>query len=231
MRAYQGRIVEIQYDSSGCNSARIACPAGAIPQPGQYLLAHVAGERDAPLGVPLFLVEAYPDGFLAAPPLPPYWAPGTTLALWGVLGQGFRLPAHLQRLACAALDGGVGRLLPLALAALARGVSVALFTDAPLPRLPDAMEVQPLQALAEALTWPDFLALDLALERLPHLREVLGWTGAAPLPCPAQALVRAPMPCAGLAACGACAVPPRRGRAWKLACQDGPVFDLDELQW
>jgi hypothetical protein len=35
------------------------------------------------------------------------------------------------------------------------------------------------------------------------------------------------MPCAGLAACGVCAVQTRRG--WKLACVDGPVFDLKEI--
>jgi NAD(P)H-flavin reductase len=40
-------------------------------------------------------------------------------------------------------------------------------------------------------------------------------------------LVVAPMPCGGLAECGVCAVTTRRG--WKLACKDGPVFDLGEL--
>jgi NAD(P)H-flavin reductase len=39
----------------------------------------------------------------------------------------------------------------------------------------------------------------------------------------------AAMPCSGLADCGVCAVPARRG--YKLACKDGPVFDLDELDW
>jgi NAD(P)H-flavin reductase len=42
-------------------------------------------------------------------------------------------------------------------------------------------------------------------------------------------LILAPMPCAGLAECGACAVPARSG--WKLACLDGPVFDLRALDW
>jgi hypothetical protein len=35
------------------------------------------------------------------------------------------------------------------------------------------------------------------------------------------------MPCAGLADCGVCAVELRRG--WKLACKDGPVFDLRDI--
>jgi dihydroorotate dehydrogenase electron transfer subunit len=35
------------------------------------------------------------------------------------------------------------------------------------------------------------------------------------------------MPCGGLGDCGVCAL--TSGRAWKLACQDGPVFDIHEL--
>jgi len=79
--------------------------------------------------------------------------------------------------------------------------------------------------LPDLLAWADFLALDLPLEALAdlgkHLPDVL--------PCPAQALIYTPMPCACLARCGACAVPTRR--RWKLACEDGPVFDLRELAW
>ena len=43
----------------------------------------------------------------------------------------------------------------------------------------------------------------------------------------AQALIVTPMPCGGIAECGVCAVTVRRG--WKMACKDGPVFDLKEL--
>jgi len=43
----------------------------------------------------------------------------------------------------------------------------------------------------------------------------------------AQVLVVTPMPCGGLAECGVCAFTTRRG--WKMACKDGPVFDLSEL--
>jgi dihydroorotate dehydrogenase electron transfer subunit len=44
-----------------------------------------------------------------------------------------------------------------------------------------------------------------------------------------KALVMTPIPCGGIAECGACAVPAHRG--WKLACRDGPVFNLNELAW
>jgi hypothetical protein len=118
-------------------------------------------------------------------------------------------------------------LLPLAEAALSRNAAVTLYSDLLLADLPTALEAYPLAALAEALTWADFLAADVALKDTAALRERLGLPPGSQSPCPGQVLVYAPMPCAGFAACGACAVLTQRG--WKLACIDGPVFDLKEI--
>jgi dihydroorotate dehydrogenase electron transfer subunit len=90
-----------------------------------------------------------------------------------------------------------------------------------------------LSALPELLNWADFIAIDLPLATLPDLRSRLGLNAGVDrhlhLHCPAQALVLSPMPCGGLAECGVCAVPSPRG--WKLACDDGPVFNLHEITW
>jgi dihydroorotate dehydrogenase electron transfer subunit len=173
-------------------------------------------------------LEDAPLGFLAAPSLPPLWQPGTALQLRGPLGRGFSPPGNLRRLAAAALGESAERLLALLYPALAREIAAALFSDAPPPGLPSALEVRPLSELPEALAWADFLALDLPLEALPRLRQSLGLEPSAnSLPCTAQVLVTAAMPCGGLADCGACALETRRG--WKLACKDGPVFDVSEL--
>jgi hypothetical protein len=59
------------------------------------------------------------------------------------------------------------------------------------------------------------------------LREHVGERWQTRFRFEAQALVITPMPCGGIAECGVCAVTARRG--WKLACKDGPVFDLTEL--
>ena len=96
---------------------------------------------------------------------------------------------------------------------------------APYQPWPAELEIFPLEALPEALAWADFLALDVPLGRLADLPRVLGTAGR--LSCAAQALVDAPFPCGGIADCGVCAVRTRRG--WRLACKDGPVFDLAEL--
>lgn len=231
MRTYSGRVTEIRLAPGGfLPEARILCPEGAIPAPGQYLVVRNPQERDAPLSLPVFLAGAAGQGFWAAPPFPTEWSPGTILELSGPLGHGFTIPASIRRLALAALGDTPARLLPLAAQAIAIDCAVTLFTDTPLPALPASMEVYPLAVLPEALSWPDLLAIDLPIEILPDLRSILGLSVAAYLPCLAQALVWTPMPCSGLAQCGACAVRAMR-KSYLLACEDGPVIDLRRLEW
>ena len=129
----------------------------------------------------------------------------------------------------AAMGDTVLRLMPLIEDVSRAQRSITLFTDLPLPALSASVEAYPIASLAEALDWPDFMAIDLPLQRLGELRAMFGLTDGSRLPFPAQVLITTPMPCAGLAGCGVCAVPGRRG--WKLACEDGPVFELDGLKW
>ena len=89
--------------------------------------------------------------------------------------------------------------------------------------------MRPLIDLPSAVSWADFLAIDSSLESLPELRSCLGLRPGELSPCPGQVLVFAAMPCGGFAECGVCAVHTRQG--WKLACKDGPIFDLNELDW
>jgi hypothetical protein len=91
------------------------------------------------------------------------------------------------------------------------------------------VEVHPLGELPGALAWMDFLVVDVALEDLSVLRKRLGLSRDRRLPCLAQALIYAPMPCGGVGECGVCAAPARRG--WVLPCMDGPVIDLSRLIW
>jgi len=149
------------------------------------------------------------------------------LELRGPLGRGFSIPQGVRRLALAAFGETASRLLPLTEQALRQEVAVALFTELSVPDLPSAVEINPLGSLTDALTWADFLALDLPLERLAELGDFLGLTHQLHVPCSGQALLWTPMPCGGIAECGVCAV--QAGRSWKLACKDGLVFNLEEL--
>lgn len=229
MQNYVGNISEFQLSAEGEKTARITCPPKAIPAPGQYLLAHTAEDPEAPLAEVLFSAGRDPGSFIAAPPIPPSWQLGTSLHLRGPLGKGFRLPGAIRNLALVTLGDTLTRLLPL----LPLADNAALFTASPSPLfssspfLPLALEINPLADLPAALAWADFLALDVPLERLPDLPKLLGLSNDRYLPCPAQALVLTPMPCGGLADCGVCAV--GRGHNVRLACTEGPVFDLKDL--
>jgi dihydroorotate dehydrogenase electron transfer subunit len=228
MRNHEGVVREIQWQSGTGRTAWIECHKAAIPAAGRYVMAWSPEDSDAPLATPLFAARIEAGGFQAAPAIPGAWEPGTTLQLRGPLGKGFTPPANLRRLALASLDESMSRLQPLMQTALEQGAAVALFTDHALPSLPSAVEANPLEALRDALTWADYLALDLPFSTLPALSHLLGPERTArALPCQAQALVHLPMPCGGLADCGACAVETRGG--WKVACEDGPVFDLIDL--
>jgi Iron-sulfur cluster binding domain of dihydroorotate dehydrogenase B len=229
MGHYSGRVTEIRLEAGKNTEAWITCPAEAIPSAGQYMLVYAPADSDAALGTPVFAGESSGQGFWAAQPFPAAWGPGTSLHLHGPLGHGFDLPKNLQRLGLVALGETVSRLMPLVQQAALSNCAMTLFADLPLPSIPSSLEVYPLASLADALDWPDFLALDLPLQRLPELRTVFGIGNEAWLPWQGQALVWTPMPCAGMAQCGACAVPARRG--WKLACEEGPVFDLKALKW
>jgi len=226
MGVHSGQITELRLDNAGNQAAWISCPSEAIPEPGQYL---VADDGDAVVPVNLFLSKRYSNGFLAAPPVPPHWTPGTRLRLRGPLGHGFHIPANAHRFALISVTSTSAYLLPLVVQALSADRSVALFTDDSLPPVPLALEVHPLSVLPEFISWADFLAVVLPVEDLPHLRALFGLTPQDQLSCHAQVLVLLPMPCATLAECGVCAIPFRR--IWKLACKDGPVFNLNDLEW
>jgi len=229
MGHFIGRVTEIRLDASKQMEAFIDCPVDAVPRAGQYLLASDRNHPGEVLGTAIFVAEIAVDGFWAAHPIPHAWKPGTNLDLVGPLGHGFDLPREVHRLGLIALGDTISRLMPLVSHSQQPHRGMTLFTDLPLPRIPAFLEVYPLPSLAEALDWPDFIVVDLPMHRLPELRDVLGTLQGIDFSCPTQVLLTTPMPCAGMAKCGACAVPAHRG--WKLACEDGPVFDLNQLKW
>jgi NAD(P)H-flavin reductase len=226
---YTGRVSEIRLEVGGQWEIRILCPGEAIPASGQYLLASDLTDRKEILGTPLFISEETSRGFWASPLFSVPWGPGTSLNLEGPFGHGFNLPRNRQRLGVVAAGETISRLKLLMTSLAGRQMSVTLFTDLALPRLPEAVEISPLATLKTALDWPDFLAIDVPINQLGEIKGLLGVGNEAQPLCTAQVLITTPMPCANMARCGACAVQTRRG--WKLACEDGPVFELGGLIW
>ena len=223
MRTITGRVAEIQLHL-GEASALIACPAEIVPTAGQYLLAI---DQDSIQTTPLFLADDWSQGFLAAPPFPGSWQPGTSLSLYGPLGRGFRLPMDVQRLALIALGETNARLLPLATNSQADDLNITLFSDAALNELPSSMEAYPLHDLQDSVSWADFIAVDVPLENLDQLVEYFSIATQGLSSPHGQVLVQTTMPCSTFGDCGVCSVKVKR--SWKLACKDGPVFDLQAV--
>lgn len=225
MNTGKGQVAELILED-GCRHVRVTCPPNLIPSPGQYLLA---GDRsDSPLPVPLFHTNSAPYGFIAAGATPAWWSPGLELDLRGPLGRGFALPHSARRVALIAFDNAPARLQGLIQPALTQDAAVVLVGDSNPDSLPDEVEVQPMSALQEILEWGDYLAIDLARENLYRLKESIGKRSQFLAEKRVQVLIYTPVPCGGLADCGICAVTLKSG--WRLACKDGPVFDLQELE-
>jgi len=233
MHTGKGQVVELVLQD-GFRLARIACAADLVPSLGQYLLASAASFMD-PLPVSLYSTESTPRGvmmeawsqFIAAAPIPETWMPGTELALRGPLGRGFSLSPTAGKVALVPFDDSSARLRGLIQPALAQGAAVVLLSDSDGEHLPDEVEVQPLSVLEDILSWADYIAFDVSRESLPELRERFRGKYHSSGKGEAQVLIYAPVPCGGIADCGVCSVNLKSG--WRLACKDGPVFDLGEI--
>lgn len=209
----------------GASAALIHCPAGLIPAPGQYLLAHAVGS-DAPLATPLFAAGVLADGFVTVPPISSTWTPGMQLHLRGPLGHGFSLPPLARRIALVSFKCSSRTLFSLLDHSFRQAASVALVADQTPDDLPLQVEAHPLHTLPEISRWADFMAIDILRESLPELKEIFQ-ADRTSMKAEVQALVRTPMPCGALAACGVCTV--EAGGVSRLACEDGPVFDFRQL--
>lgn len=229
----KGQVVELILEN-GFHHARISCAGNLIPSPGQYLLAGTASQSDL-LPVSLFSTESAAESgnmpplryFIACAPIPENWTPGTELTLRGPLGHGFTLPPSARKVALVAFDDSPARLQGLMRSALKQEAAVVLVCDSNESHLPDEVEVQPLSALGEIITWADYVGFDVARENLRELKEMIGSQNQISVKGDAQVLVRTTMPCGGVAECGVCAVTLKSGL--KMACNDGPVFDWGEL--
>jgi NAD(P)H-flavin reductase len=226
MSAAEGVLIEIRVEAGGSGGI-LSCPRNIQPGPGQYLLA-ASTDRNETLPVVLFPASLPAVEISLAPPLPASWLPGSRLSLRGPLGRGFDLPRGVEKVALAAFHAPPALLFPLARLALDRGAAVAFYSAEPPAGLPMEVEVLPLDMLTDALAWADFLAAALAPANLAPFRRACGLAVHRHFRPVAQALLLTPMPCAGTGECGLCAVTTTRN--YQLACNDGPVFDLNHLE-
>jgi hypothetical protein len=225
MRQFDARLEGITHSLDGQAAARLSCRPEDIPSPGQAVMACNLGHCQ-PLRKILFSVQTLPDGFVADSPPEPSWRIGDTLNLWGPLGQGFAPPSGAVRWLLASFENPPHRLSALIQMGLERGSAMSLCCDTLPLDLPPQVEWIP--RITEAISWADYLALDLPAESIPTLRSRIGLSVNDKLPFTAEVLITHPIPC-GLGVCYACALQGQRGPL--LSCIDGPVFKLDQLEY
>jgi len=210
------------------NAGIVDISASHWPDAGQYLPCQRITGTPEVLVTNLFRTVGLAGG-LTLSPLPENWYPGDEIAYLAPQGNGFHLPSTVSRVGLLAWGVAPVRLLPLVRLALDQNAAVTLFYNVDndqdiLSWVPSAIEVVTVSTLGDYLDWMDFLVVDLELAALDALAGVIS---GAVLPFEGQVLIRTPMPCRGLGACGVCAVKTKRG--WRFACKDGPVFSLGEV--
>lgn len=176
---------------------------------------------------------------------------GGEVDLIGPLGHGFEVPASCRRLLLVVGATSLPALLPLAAQASSspgetdRSVTLLLLAPAaddayPVRLLPPGLEVHLVTAdgsagyggsvldlLPDLVRWADCVCASADSGVYKALAEVVREVRTGTAGRFAQALIVPEMAC-GVGACQGCAVPVAGGM--KLACTDGPVFDLLELR-
>lgn len=212
----------------GYHTARLKTPRPFSFEPGQYILASREADYQQTIPTVQFIESIIGEDLFIASQAPVDWIPGQRILFRGPLGHGFRLPTLFRRMLLIGLDAQPARLMSLIHKGLEKKVDIVLagdFIANPVisESIPSQVELAGMDQLPELLLWSDFVGMDLPihhLDRLPGMISNVKLVGA-------QALIHTDMPCGGIAECGICAVKTKRG--YKMACLDGPVFDLADL--
>jgi hypothetical protein len=207
-------------------------PFGFIP--GQYLAASSRSELDNQIPLSLFVESSKNNEITIGSPAPQNWYPGHEITFRGPLGQGFRPPLMLRRLALVGFDDTPNRLMSLVNHTFSQNVDIVMagdFISNPVITrdIPANVELSTLDHLGDLLHWADFIALDVPAYRIHELNETFRATSTKLPSGDTQVLIYTSMPCAAIAECGVCAVKTVKG--YKLACQDGPVFNLKDISF
>jgi dihydroorotate dehydrogenase electron transfer subunit len=170
-------------------------------------------------------------------PLVSLWRTGDTLDLLGPVGRTLEFAANARHVLLIGEGTRVAPLFPIAQQAIQENRAVVLFsrTDSkgdvfPAHLLPPEIEYHTGGDLpgAELVTWADAIVASGSEQLYSELKDIIRAARYRLERGLARVLFDEPTPC-GTGACYACAVKTARGV--RLACVDGPAFDLMDWGW
>lgn len=168
--------------------------------------------------------------WLLAGSIPVGWQPGMQLRLRGPLGHGFTLPRSVRRVAFVSLDERVHMLIPLMYHAIGRAAEVVYCGIRSPLHLPEQVEVFALHQWEEWWKWADYVAVQGTLSAAAvFFKKIEIKYSLRNRQKALEVMIRQPFFCGGMAECGVCAVPSRKG--WLLICQNGAVLDASQIEW
>jgi len=223
----------------------------AVARPGQFLMVRCGDGEDPLLRRPLSIHRTSDDGQVAllfrvggrGTTMLSTSQVGDTVDVFGPLGNGFRLDPNAGRLLLIAGGIGVAPLVFLAERVVAEGREVHLVMGAQSgPHLYPRSLLSPVVTVEEATEDGSLgrmgLATDVAEARMDWADQAFAcgptsmYRAMATMPAFRGRRVQVPveqmMGC-GVGACYGCTVITRQGP--RQVCQDGPVFELDEVLW
>jgi dihydroorotate dehydrogenase electron transfer subunit len=167
-------------------------------------------------------------------PSPTSWHPGCRIIFRGPQGHGFSVPSLLRRIAMIGFDNHPSRLMPLVQSGLIMKADIVIAGDFHADPdickdIPPQIELADTDQIQDLLSWADLTAIDVSMDRISQLGELTTKFDKLIMGKNIQVLVHTSMPCGGIAECGICAIKTVQG--YKLACQEGPVFNLAELKF
>lgn len=253
MKQVNAEIISNDELWTGAFLLRAKAPEIATPAlPGQYVTVRCGEGYDLPLRRPLSFHKISQDGEIALLFAVVGWGtewlaqrkPGESIDLLGPLGRGFEIYPTSRKLLLVAGGIGIAPLVALAEQAIASGRSVTLLIGVKTaPHIyPDRLlpsEVEVVTATEDGLSGHKGMITDLIPQLITDVDQVFA---CGPLPMyrkmagmsdhlrdkPCQVLLEVVMGC-GVGACLSCTIETEHGQ--RLACKDGPVFELNEILW
>ena len=193
-------------------------------KPGQFLIAYNP-EKDDHL-IPIYFALLLDDIFFMKPKNT-NWEIGDQLIVKGPIGSGFLNDYNFQNLLCVSLDLPRGGLNPVIDHCVGTGKNVAYMLDDTDVGLPNSVEIVFPEMLDENLLWADYVLIEAERDHLDQSKEILKRILDSGIPT--EILIYCPILCSGDSKCMVCTVKTKKG--WIRTCQNGTVFNLNELEF